>query len=231
MYGYTEYRWACIFFIIYLIIGLFFLLNLLLAVFCNYYNQQVEAVALKVLDAHTKYMQQGLDYLEDRKNDEISESIEGRDASGLMQDAPGFDVKRKSRDGPFNYEDMKKRTLKVGHCALLIQEMHRAGYYIYIYTHTYIYIYIYRELKLKGFTGYDTLAQLLDTDGTGMTTEEDFIRFVDFLKVKTAKNVKSEKKRIKKISTPPCIFFISMLINIFREEEACENYEKCDLRG
>ena len=68
-------------------------------------------------------------------------------------------------------------------------------------------------MSLKGFTGYDTLAQLLDTEGTGYTTEENFIRFVDFLKVTSAKKTKKLNKKIKRKTTPPCIKIIYIYLS------------------
>ena len=135
MYGYTQYRWTSLFFVLYLIIGLFFLLNLLLAVFCNYYNAQVEAVALKVLEQHSNFMKEGLNYLDKQELNDPSKE-EGVPSQTMEEEAKGNIY--------ISPERRKDKMLKVEHCALLIQEMTRAGYiYIYIYIIYILYIYIY----------------------------------------------------------------------------------------
>jgi two pore calcium channel protein, plant len=64
MAAYAQYRVSCIFFIIYLIVGLFFLLNLLLAVFCNSYNGQIESIAQNIIEDNAKYLREGLPYID-----------------------------------------------------------------------------------------------------------------------------------------------------------------------
>ena len=57
MPAYAESRWYCIFFILYLLLGLFFLFNLVLAVFYNNYSSQLTEASDKILRNRAYYLE------------------------------------------------------------------------------------------------------------------------------------------------------------------------------
>lgn len=63
--AYSINRLYCIFFIVYLVIGLFILFNLLLAAFFNNYRSQIENAALNFIDHQRKACIQAFDLLEE----------------------------------------------------------------------------------------------------------------------------------------------------------------------
>ena len=56
---YAKTRWTIVFFVIYLTIGLFFLMKLILAFFCYFYKIQMDSVVLKVMETNKQFIEKG----------------------------------------------------------------------------------------------------------------------------------------------------------------------------
>ena len=57
MPAYAQSHWYCIFFILYLLLGLFFLFNLVLAVFYNNYSNELSKAEEKLLAKRAYYLE------------------------------------------------------------------------------------------------------------------------------------------------------------------------------
>jgi hypothetical protein len=62
--AYEASRVSCLFFIVYLIIGLFFLMNLLLAIFYNIYKSTVESSMTNFVDERDNYLKRKFNELD-----------------------------------------------------------------------------------------------------------------------------------------------------------------------
>ena len=61
-----------------------------------------------------------------------------------------------------------------------------------------MYKYIYSIINLKGFKDYSKVAELLDTEGTGLVLEKRFNQFLNVLKIKNNKfHKKAELRKLK----------------------------------